>query len=754
MQNKVPVIVTLISACALSACGGDNVGSSSSSSTSSSSSSSSSNSSSSSSGISIIPGGNDTGSISAFTDLPKEYRISEDGERLEMGGFFVDDFFNDTEIETIYLDFPQADYRQALESNYSSKTNIEATITYKGQTYDQVGVRYRGMTSYLMSGDKKSFSVDLDWVIEDQDIDGYDTFKLNNAANDPSNIREVLYDNLANDNIPSAKASLTRLIVNGQDHGVYAKVQKLDKDHAKQWFMDSDATRWRAEDPAASESGGFGGGFGGGGFGGGGFGGGGFGNAFGAGTSSLNDLGSDGSAYENAYTLKYAAVDSPYQDLANAAYTMGTASPDSLVEQLSQYMDIDAALWFIATENVFVDDDSYINKGGMDYYVYFDVATGRIVPVEYDGNETMSSSHATSWSPFYNEDNANFPLMNILLSIPELRQRYLAHYRTIVEESLDSSRANSLIDSYVSLIDSAVNQASVRQYSYSEFLNGIADVRNFFDTRRNFVMSNSEVNRTGVTISDVQDAVNGQVSVRPDAAETVEVSARVSGGPGVNSVYLYYGSGLAGSFDKVAMNDNDNDGVFTGTIPAFPRGSYVRYYVEAIANDSAGTATYNPKGAEHDVYIYQVQAADLVASDVVINELMADNESTVTDEDGEFGDWIELYNNSDQPVDLSGYYLTDEESQLERWAFPSGTTIPANGTLIVWADDKVESASGLHANFKLSASGENLYLVTPDLSFADFVTFSDAPADQSYARSPNGSGSFMWNNNVTFDQAN
>src|SRR5690606_28059434 len=200
----------------------------------------------------------------------------------------------------------------------------------------------------------------------------------------------------------------------------------------------------------------------------------------------------------NAYTLKHAAVDSPYQDLANAAHTMGTASPDSLVEQLSQYMDIDAALWFIATENVFVDDDSYINKGGMDYYVYFDVATGRIVPLEYDGNETMSNSHATSWSPFYNEDNANFPLMNILLSVPELRQRYLAHYRTVVEESLDSSRANSLIDSYVSLIDSAVNQASVRQYSYSEFLNGIADVRNFFDTRRNFVMSNSEVNRTGV----------------------------------------------------------------------------------------------------------------------------------------------------------------------------------------------------------------------------------------------------------------
>src|SRR5690606_21973207 len=155
----------------------------------------------------------------------------------------------------------------------------------------------------------------------------------------------------------------------------------------------------------------------------------------------------------NAYTLKHAAVDSPYQDLANAAHTMGTASPDSLVEQLSQYMDIDAALWFIATENIFTDDDGYINKGGMDYYVYFDVATGRIVPIEYDGNSAMSTQAATSWTPFHKINDNKYPLINVLLNIPELRQRYLAHYRTIMEEALDPTIANAKIDQYAQLID-------------------------------------------------------------------------------------------------------------------------------------------------------------------------------------------------------------------------------------------------------------------------------------------------------------
>lgn len=744
--NRMAMLLTVL---AVSACGVDNNNQSSSASSTSSTSSSSSIGSSSSSG-GIGGPGEDLGGVDTFTDLPEEYRISDDGEKLEMGGFYIDDLFNPANLEVVEINFSQQNYLALLEQNYSSKTDLEATITFRGETYDQVGVRYRGLTSYRMAGDKKSFAVDLDYMIEGQDIEGYDSFKLNNAAEDASNIREVLYCNLANENIPACKAGFAHVFVNGVDQGVYALVQELDKDHAKQWFFDNDATRWRAEAPG-------GGSFGGGGFGGGGFGGGGFGGGvFGAGTSSLNDLGEFGTSYEEAYTLKFSERDDPWQDLANAAHTMGTVPTDQLIERLSPYMDIDAALWMIATENIFVDDDSYINKGGMDYYVYFDVATERLLPIEYDGNSTMGrgfggEEHATLWTPFYNEDNPDFPLMNVLLKVPELRQRYLAHYRTLIEEVLDPSKAASIIDDYVSTIQDAASGAEIKPVTDQEFQSGIEEVRNYFTVRRDFVLGNPEVNATGLTIDDVVDSVDGQASVRPTSEQSVDVSARISGGS-PRHVNLYFGTGLAGSFSKSSMTDNNSDGLFEGTIPAFDKGTYVRYYVEAIADDSAGTATYEPAGAEHDVYIYQVQAAEFADSSVVINELMAKNETTVTNEQGDYSDWLELYNNSDSQVDLSGYFLTDEDIRLDRWAFPQGTTIGPRQTLIVWLDDE-EELGGMHANFKLSADGEWVYLVTPQMQFADAVRFEDAPEDQSYYRSPNGTGDLRWGT-PSFDSNN
>ncbi len=68
-------------------------------------------------------------------------------------------------------------------------------------------------------------------------------------------------------------------------------------------------------------------------------------------------------------------------------------------------MDVDGALWFVAHENLFPDDDSYVHRGAMDYYVYFDVDTNRIVPMEYDANTCMLIDDATSWNQFCHEND-------------------------------------------------------------------------------------------------------------------------------------------------------------------------------------------------------------------------------------------------------------------------------------------------------------------------------------------------------------
>jgi hypothetical protein len=127
---------------------------------------------------------------------------------------------------------------------------------------------------------------------------------------------------------------------------------------------------------------------------------------------------------------------------------------------------------------------------------------------------------------------------------------------------------------------------------------------------------------------------------------------------------------------------------------------------------------------------------------VVINEIMASNFSTVTDNFGEYEDWIELYNKNTQPIDISGFYLTDNPINLNKWELPAGTIIQPNDYLIVWADE--DSAQGpYHANFKLSGIGEMLYLLDPALKIVDSLSWGIQVTDQGYARVPNGSGPFI-----------
>ncbi|MBN2704001.1 MAG: chitobiase/beta-hexosaminidase C-terminal domain-containing protein, partial [Pontiellaceae bacterium] len=98
---------------------------------------------------------------------------------------------------------------------------------------------------------------------------------------------------------------------------------------------------------------------------------------------------------------------------------------------------------------------------------------------------------------------------------------------------------------------------------------------------------------------------------------------------------------------------------------------------------------------------------------VYISEIMPNNGGSLIDIDGEESDWIELYNDSESAVDLTGWYLTDSETDLTQWAFPA-TTIPAKEYLIVFASGKDSVQGELHAGFKLSNSGEQVLLVQPD----------------------------------------
>ncbi|HUU20020.1 MAG TPA: CotH kinase family protein, partial [Sedimentisphaerales bacterium] len=133
-------------------------------------------------------------------------------------------------------------------------------------------------------------------------------------------------------------------------------------------------------------------------------------------------------------------------------------------------------------------------------------------------------------------------------------------------------------------------------------------------------------------------------------------------------------------------------------------------------------------------------AGDLNRVPLVINEFMASNNNSAQDPQGQYDDWIELYNYGSDAIDISGMYLTDNLSVPNKWRinsdFRSATIIPAGGYLLIWADDDTADA-GLHANFKLSAVGEEIGLFDTDGStLIDGVVFLDQTTDISYGRYP------------------
>jgi len=672
--------------------------------------------------------------------LPDEMYLTPDKRMLMTGQPLNSGFFDQSFVRDINLNFSQPNYWSLLQSNYNSKTDIPASLTIDGFTWDSVGVRFKGQTSYQGAGSsqKKSFNITLDEFIDGQDVYGYNILNLNNCYQDHSFMREVFYQHQIRKHIPAVKSNYVKLYINGSNWGVYPCIQQIDGDFYKEWFLTNNGTNWRADRPPGSGGGGGGG--------------------WGDGTAALNYLGPDTGLYQNYYTLKKSQKNNPWDDLVTACRVLDTSSLVNLESVLANYLDIDRTLWHLASEIMFSDDDSYVYKGKMDYYVYYETETGRLTPIEYDGNSVMGNS-AVNWSPFYNANDANYPLLNRLLAVPSLRQRYLAHMRTLIEESLDTASAYAVLDTYYTLIDTMVQNDPKKLYSYAQFQTGVQTLKTWILNRRNNLLGNSEVNETGPQISDVSYISQGVQWQQPVLMEPVNVIARVVSASGIDHVNLYYATGVVGNFEKIPMADDGlngdsaaADGIYGATIPGLPGGNWVRYYIEAAAANTAKTRTYLPAGAEHNVFVYLIQPGMASDTSVAINEVMASNTTTATDSSGQYDDWIELYNNSGNPADISGYYLTDTDNNYIKWTFPAGTIIPPHDYLIVWADED-QSQAGLHCNFKLSSSGERVILLNPNREIVDEVQFGQQVTDQGFARVPNGVGNFVIQN-PTFGYSN
>lgn len=173
-------------------------------------------------------------------------------------------------------------------------------------------------------------------------------------------------------------------------------------------------------------------------------------------------------------------------------------------------------------------------------------------------------------------------------------------------------------------------------------------------------------------------------------------------------------------------------------------------YSGVAADRSFGSAPDAQSFARRELFFPTPGASNNLAAPaatIVINEWMADNDSVVLDPaDDDLEDWFELYNPGDTPVDLGGFYLTDDLNNKTKFLIPGGGTytVPPGGFLLVWADGEPDqnssSSSALHASFSLARGGEALGVFAPDGTPVDTVTFGEQTTDVSAGRFPDGYG--------------
>ena len=637
-------------------------------------------------------------------------------------------------LRTLYLRFHDADWYEQLGDFYRTDVDVPADLIVNGETYQSVGVRFRGSSSYFtVQNEKKSFNIAVDYGDDKQRLYGYKTLNLLNGHSDPSFLREILYSRIARNYIPAPKANLVKLVINGENWGIYVNSQQFNKDFLDEWFGTKGGVRWKV--PPGRNSG-------------------------------LVYNGDQPSAYEQSYQLKTRVEEAPnaWQDLIRLCEILEITPDDQLESELSAVLNVDRALWFIALENIFIDNDGYISRAS-DYALYQD-PKGRFHLLPHDSNETFrfaGGGGPNSWetegqmlSPVSQEHDTMRPVIGRLLAIPHLRARYLAHIRTIANEWLDWDVLQPIIAEYQSLVDAEVKADDKKLYSYQVFATShISDqgggdnqwgsrgrratpsFKRFVEERAEYLLNHPEINKPTPTIVSVSNPK------APMANQPVQITAEIGRDGSIDAVILYYADGRLSPFQSLPMSKNGE--VYVGKIPAFPAGKKIRYYVEARSVESRGTTIFFPARTEFAPLTYRVTAPIAASSPVVINELMADNTKTLADPQGENDDWIELHNASDYVVNLSGMYLSDNQNNPRKWKFPDGTQIAPGGYLIVWADEDGNAESGLHANFKLSKNGETVMLIDTDQrgnQVLDAIEFKTQGEDVALGRAPNGVGDF------------
>ncbi|MBX7244610.1 MAG: CotH kinase family protein [Candidatus Sumerlaeaceae bacterium] len=709
---------------------------------------------------------------SAFAPQPT------DGDWIDAGNniFRTDELLN---ITITFEHSPTGDPNTVVDCN--SDTPLTATVTFQNsvmnETVTTVGVRNRGNTSRCAN--TRSWDISFDAFVPDREFHGVDNLNVNGEPNDPSSSRSWLSWKLFNQmGVPSSRCVATSLTINGSFYGLHNCVENSDKGFMKAWFGDGNGPRfkcvyaqadlaWRGSNRDSYD-----------------------------GSSNLGD-GSQG------YEWKGADINADYTELISFIDFINNTSDSQFAAGIEARFDVDSFLRFLAV-NVSVGswDDYWYGSNNFGLFKPANSTRWQWIPYDFD-NTFGVDFFGVNWATRPVDSNwksggfgtGNSPLVDRILNIQAYRYQYRRYLHELRTGYFSSATLDPVVDAHQTLV-SAAGQADTRDsFSATTFNNSFSQpssynsgastpakwgIKPYIAARNSYIASNvstpaalpnvfiNEVLADN-TIQNTDEYGEHDDWIELHNAEATTVSlagmyltddftsptkwqfpaGSVSDiGPGGKLLVwcdnqttqgsLHASFTLSGSGEAAALFHNDaNNNVLIdgyGFPSLLPNRSYGRYPDAATTLTTFYVVTPNAPNDNTPA------PAPGESPNLFINEFMASNLSVITDEFGQYDDWIEIYNDEPVPVDMSGMYLTDTLANPTKFQIPSGVVIGAKGFLLFWADSTPAQGSR-HTNFGLSKSGEAIGLydtATNSFALIDSVTFTAQTDNVSRGRATDG----------------
>ena len=636
--------------------------------------------------------------------------------------------FLQDEVATVRITINPDTLEQLLSLGaFNEEKEYQAQFQYQSSVFNQtipiVGFRMRGNTS--LYAQKKSFKISFNTFTNNGIFQGLEKMNLNGSHNDPSMIRAKLsWETFNNNDLAGSRSSFVKLYINDEYRGLYSNIEHIDEIFAAAYFDGTGTGNlYKCLYPA-----------------------------------SLKFLSDNPDSYKfdsggrRAYELKTNNYVDDYSDLANFIKVLNQTDIAALPCALEQIFNVDNYLKYLALDILIGNWDNYAYNQN-NFYLYHNQLTGLLEYIPYDVdntwgvdwvNQTWTSRGIYNWS----FDGEPRPLYTRLLSVPEYKARFSYYIRQYATTTLQESAIATRVNQMIALITPAATDDAYRTYDYGFTLqdfqnsgtiawgNQIEHAIVPYITARNasaIAQADEASQPTSKIAGWIDGVLNGNPVIRAYCKDcTADSLGWEYSADGVN---WQLGSALLdnGATPDVFLGDE----IYGGTVNSAVTGTEFKFRFFSITNNITYNWPCEPLVANLSIY-----------PDVfVINEAMSSNQTTIADELGGFGDWIELYNNSSATGSLSlkDYYLTDNPDIPNKFPLPN-VLVNQNEFKLFWADSDEEYGRN-HCNFNISANGEALWLIKAVPRGFKIVDYIDLPAmnpDVSYGRMQDASPSWIY----------